>query len=139
MIISSANIDLVIKNGGLKVTRTRKEVLQVLFDHINNPLSIDEILEKLPEGFDRVTAYRVIHDFADHGIIEKLNHLSSHLKVLLSPKLKKNHHHIVTCRICGNTVTANICVQAGWQEKLSHLGFKDLSHHLSFSGVCSQH
>lgn len=132
-------IEDLIKKTGLKATRQRQEVLGVILKNPNTPLSIDELVELLPEGFDRVTAYRIVNSFAEKGMLEKVNHLSNNLKVILAPSLKKQHQHLVTCRLCGSTFTANICVQPGWREKLANLGFSDVSHNLSFSGICANH
>lgn len=128
-----------LRNAGLRVTRQRKEVLELLIKNSNTPLSIDEITAELSDGFDRVTTYRIINSFTEKGLVEKVNHLSNNLKVTLSPRLKNKHLHLVTCRVCGSTFTANICVQAGWKKKIEKMGFKDISHSLSFTGVCSAH
>ena len=133
------DIDNMIKKAGLRLTSPRRQVLRVIMKNPNKPLSIDELLTLLPANFDRVTAYRIINCFADKGLVEKINYMSNNLKVVVSPRLRKTHKHIVTCRICGSTFTAGVCVQADWREKLSGLGFTDVSHNLSFSGICSNH
>ena len=124
---------------GLRATRQRQDVLQVLRDNPNTPLSVDELVDELPRGFDRVTAYRIVNTLAEKGLVEKVNHLSNNLKVLLSPSLNKRHEHLITCRICGTSSTAKVCVEPKWQDKLSRLGFSNVSHNLSFTGVCEKH
>ncbi len=137
--VSEREIDELLKNAQLRATRHRHEVLKIILENPNTPMSIDELVEHLPEGFDRVTAYRIVNSFAEKGLLEKINHLSNTLKVILSPSLRKKHMHLVTCRLCGSTYTANICVQPGWREKLARLGFSNVSHNLSFTGVCGNH
>jgi len=132
-------INELLKEVGLRVTRQRQEVLELLLMNSSTPLSIDEITSKLSHGFDRVTTYRIINSFTEKGLLEKVNHISNNLKVVVSPRLKKKHQHLVTCRLCGSTYTANICVQPGWQEKIARMGFKDVSHNLSFTGICANH
>ena len=137
--ISDVDIETLLRKAGLRATRPRHEVLKIILENPNTPMSIDELVELLPKGFDRVTAYRIVNSFAEKGLLEKINHLSNTLKVILSPRLREKHQHLVTCRLCGSTYTANICVQPGWREKLTRLGFTNVSHNLSFTGVCADH
>lgn len=129
----------ILKNVELRATRHRQEVLQVLLEHPTTPMTIDQLVERLPKNFDRVTAYRIVNTFAENGLVEKNSQMSNTMKVMLAPDLIKRHKHLVTCRICGSAYTVNICVQAGWRQKLSRLGFTNISHNLSFSGVCANH
>ena len=128
-----------IKKFGLRVTQQRVLVLKQFFDRPNNPMSVDELLVSLPSGFDRVTAYRIVNCLADKGIVEKTGHFSNTLKFILSPSVQQKHEHLVTCRVCGLTTIVRTCVQSGWRNKLDHLGFTDVSHNLSFTGVCAAH
>ena len=102
-------------------------------------MSIDEVNDKTESVINRVTVYRVINCFAENGIIEKVHHNSNLVKVVLSPEHKDSHEHIVTCRICGDSYTTHICVEPGWKKNLERLGFKNVSHNLSFNGICSNH
>ena len=133
------DIDQLIRQAGLRLTKTRREVLKVVSANPYTPLSIDDLVDLLPDDFDRVTAYRIINSFAEKGLLEKVNHLSNTLKVILAPRLTNKHQHLVTCRLCGSTLTSNVCVESDWQEKLAALGFTDVSHNLSFTGVCADH
>ena len=137
--MANQDITALLKNAGLRVTRHRQDVLKTLFDNPNNPLSIDELVECMDSGFDRVTAYRIVNCFTERGLAERVTHLSNIVRYTLAPSLAKKHEHLVTCRVCGSTLTAKICVQSGWQDKLARLGFKDVSHNLSFTGICSHH
>lgn len=139
MDVLNSDVETLLKNAGLRATRQRQKVLKVLFDNPNNPMTIDELVDQLGEGFDRVTAYRIVNCLSENGIAEKVSHLSNTVKVTLSPSLQSHHEHLVTCRLCGSVSTVQVCVQSDWQDKLSHLGFKDISHSLSFTGVCAKH
>lgn len=134
-----SEVEVLLKKSGLRITGQRREVLAKILEYPNTPLSIDDLVSMLSDGFDRVTAYRIVNSFANKGLVEKVNHLTNNLKVILAPSLKKKHQHIVTCRVCGSTYTAKICVQPGWRDQLARLGFTDVSHNLSFSGVCGAH
>ena len=130
----------VLKKIGLRATRQRLSLLKVVYDNPEIPMSIDELLSHLDDDFDRVTVYRIVECFTEKGLLEKVHHVSNSVKVVLSPNfIKGKHQHLVTCRICGSTYKASICLQPGWQDKLKGLGFKELSHNLTFSGVCANH
>ena len=123
----------------MKATRHRQEVLRVLLENPNTPMSVDELVNCLQDNFDRVTAYRILNCFADAGLAERVTHHSNTLRFTLAPNQTNKHQHLITCRLCGSTMTARICVQPSWQEKLARLGFTDVSHNLSFTGICSEH
>lgn len=139
MRIKEVDINNILRNVQLRATRHRQEVLQVLLENPTTPMSIDQLVERLPKKFDRVTAYRIVNAFAEHGLVEKVSQLSNTVMVILSPDLVKKHEHLVTCRICGSVSTVKICVQPGWRQELDRLGFTQISHNLSFTGVCSNH
>lgn len=128
-----------LKKAGLKVTRHRQKALDILLANPDTPVSIDEMVERMDHDLDRVTAYRILNCFNELGLIERVTHLSNKLKFVLSPGQVKKHRHLVTCRLCGATVTAYACVQSGWQDELESLGFQEVSHNLSFTGICSDH
>lgn len=135
----SIDIEAILKKAGLRATKQRVEILSIILKNPNSPMSINDLVDHLPDGFDKVTAYRIINSFTEKGLLEKINHLTNNLKVILSPSLMEGHRHIITCRVCGTTYTADICVEPGWREQLSELGFKEVSHNLSFTGVCAKH
>ncbi len=70
----SENIEL--KKAGLKVTHPRVRILQVLESSRTRHLSAEEIYQQLHEDGDDVgiaTVYRVLHQFEQAGLVQKLN------------------------------------------------------------------
>jgi Fur family ferric uptake transcriptional regulator len=59
-----------LRQHGLKSTRVRKEVLRVIATSAK-ALSHKEIQSQLSEKADRVTLFRLLHDFEQKGIIHK--------------------------------------------------------------------
>ena len=133
------NAEKILKEFDLKVTKRRKEFLEFLLKFPETAFSIDEIVSRLKVDFDRVTAYRIIEAFSEKGILQKVSLFSNIIKVIISPKINDSHKHLISCRFCGITFTTSACVQEGWRDKISKLGFKDISHNLTFSGVCQNH
>ena len=74
MKVVDGGVTTLLKNAGLRATRRRQQVLKVLLDNPNDPMSIDELVDQLEPGFDRVTAYRIVNCLAENGIAEKVSH-----------------------------------------------------------------
>ncbi len=55
---------------GLKKTPIRTEVLELFMDH-DFALSASDIVAKMTAGHDRVTIYRALSSFEEHGILHR--------------------------------------------------------------------
>jgi Fur family ferric uptake transcriptional regulator len=92
----------ILKKAGLKVTKNREELIQVL-QNTHKPLSHQEIMELLPheKSWDRVTIYRALSDLEEKNIIKTL--LSGDRVTFFELKETvhhgENHAHLV-CNIC---------------------------------------
>ncbi|RMA82728.1 ferric iron uptake transcriptional regulator [Umboniibacter marinipuniceus] len=70
----SENIEL--KKAGLKVTHPRVRILQVLESSPNRHLSAEDVYQQLRDAGDDVgiaTVYRVLTQFEQAGMVQKLN------------------------------------------------------------------
>lgn len=65
------NIEGTLKNIGLRNTRQRKIILELLISY-GSPLSHAEILSKLDEKFDRVTLYRTLETLRKTGVVHQV-------------------------------------------------------------------
>ncbi len=64
-------IDEILKKHQIRPTKIRREVLNLFFK-TDFALSHADIINELSENFDRVTIYRALKLFADHGLIHKV-------------------------------------------------------------------
>ena len=55
---------------GLKKTPIRREILKLFMDH-DFALSARDILTKMPIEHDRVTVYRALNSFEEHGLLHR--------------------------------------------------------------------
>ena len=55
---------------GLKKTPIRTEMLELFMEH-NFALSASDILNKMTTGHDRVTIYRALNSFEEHGLLHR--------------------------------------------------------------------
>lgn len=63
--------ELFFQQAGLKSTASRLEVSSILAQN-NYPLTHQELLRQLSEGFDRLTLYRVLDWLLQHNIIHRI-------------------------------------------------------------------
>mgnify|MGYP001210654803 CR=1 FL=1 len=82
-----------LKINGLKVTKPRLRVLEVISDKktaINQP----ELEKVFGSEIDRVTLYRILSSFEEKGILHKVFDLHGTATfAICSPKCSADHHH----------------------------------------------
>lgn len=64
-------IDKTLKKHQIRPTRIRREILKLFFK-VDYAISHADIVNDLSNQFDRVTIYRALKLFADHGLIHKV-------------------------------------------------------------------
>ena len=92
-----------LKSAGLKVTLPRLKILEVLEKSSNHHLSAEDIYRKLMEQHGEVgvaTIYRVLTQFEESGIVNKLNFENNQAVYELS---NVEHHDHLVCVKC-NTI-----------------------------------
>ncbi|MCP5497493.1 MAG: transcriptional repressor [Leptospiraceae bacterium] len=124
----------VLKEKGLKATKTRIEVLNLL-QKSKKPLNHSQVMEMLPGGYqwDRVTIYRTLSEFEDRSIINSL--LSKERITYFEIKNIKaeNHSHLI-CDNCGSIE----CLKKDFIDlsSLTINGFKVKTVEISYRGLC---
>jgi len=83
-------------------------------------------------GLDRVTIYRTLRFFRDHGMLHEL----PNGMIELTDRFKSHHHHFV-CRRCGREVDFN---DQSLERSLASIAqahqFKLEGHQVELSGLC---
>lgn len=97
----------VLHNVNLRVTKSRKEVLQALTEAGDQAISSSEIEQKLPE-IDRITLYRILKAYEDNGLIHSISDGTGKTKyAICSPDCTGGSHHDdhihFHCRVCETT------------------------------------
>jgi len=127
-----------LRDEGLRITASRKSILEVLFE-AKNPLSLQEIEElAAAKGAspDYATVFRMITLLERLHLVQKVNlQRSCSYYELHDPS--KHYDHIV-CTGCGKVVVIDIPCPLGETEQriAAHYGFRNLSHSLEFFGRC---
>ena len=129
----------VLKNSGLKVTKIRTKVIDIL-EESTKPLNAYEIHHtvNLESKINISTIYRVLDKFFESGIIHKIEKLNAYI-VCSKPKQSCKCHHLFVCNLCNKVIEFidhSICKI---QDQLAlKNNFKTNSHWLEMIWVCNQ-
>ena len=126
-----------LKSTGLKVTLPRLKILEVLEKSPNHHLSAEDIYRALIEQNEEVgvaTIYRVLTQFEESGIVNKLS-FENNLSVY---ELSNVEHHVhLVCVKCNEIVEFQDDVIESHQLQIAKQhGFQLTDHSLYLYGLC---
>lgn len=103
---------LKLKKHGLRVTDARLQILDI-FQNRSYALSQPDLMELLPETTDRVTVYRILERFVQHGLLHEVADFSGAIHYALCKdqcsEASHRHDHLhLHCRVCKTTRCTNI-------------------------------
>jgi Fur family ferric uptake transcriptional regulator len=126
-----------LKSAGLKVTLPRLKILEVLEKSPNHHLSAEDIYRTLIEQNEEVgvaTIYRVLTQFEESGIVNKLN-FENNLSVYELSNVE--HHDHLVCVKCNDIVEFQDDVIESHQLQIAKQhGFQLTDHSLYLYGLC---
>lgn len=118
----------------MKRRTIQKETIRQVFQRLDRPLGIDEILEAGRESIPALnpaTVYRNVKLFLEEGWLLRLSHPTLGT---LYERTGKEHHHHFHCRICDRVFELPGCPLSKGQ--ITPSGFLTESHEVFLSGVC---
>ncbi len=126
-----------LRRAGLRSTPQRQTVLDLLGDGDHRHLTADDIWRAAAArhpSFNRSTAYRVLEQLCDAGIVQQTRFGdSAHFEIAGAPE---RHYHLV-CRRCGSIVNLPSDVLADISGRLARQhGFTIRSVDLTIEGEC---
>lgn len=132
------DLELVLKNHGLRKTAFRKELLS-LFSDGPSSLTVEEIKRKVKSTNDKVTIYRALDAFEKNGLIHQVPDKSNLIRYALcqeeecnSSGHQHNHAHFI-CDNCNNTY----CIDNIEMPVITNAkGFQIRHSKLTLEGVC---
>ncbi|MFN3405005.1 MAG: Fur family transcriptional regulator [Cytophagaceae bacterium] len=86
------DIKEMLREHNLKVTDQREQVLKVFLAK-NKVLQLSEINKSISKDFDRITLYRTLNTFEQHGLIHKIPDKSGNATYALCRHDSVNHNH----------------------------------------------
>jgi Fur family ferric uptake transcriptional regulator len=126
-----------LKSAGLKVTLPRLKILEVLEKSPNHHLSAEDIYRALIEQNEEVgvaTIYRVLTQFEESGIVNKLS-FENNLSVYELSNVE--HHDHLVCVKCNEIVEFQDDVIESHQLQIAKQhGFQLTDHSLYLYGLC---
>ena len=126
-----------LKSVGLKVTLPRLKILEVLEKSSNHHLSAVDIYRALLEQHEEVgvaTIYRVLTQFEESGIVNKLNFENNQAVYELS---NVEHHDHLVCVKCNIIIEFQDDVIEQHQLQIANkYGFQLTDHSLYLYGLC---
>ncbi len=122
-----------LRQHGLKVTSTRKDVLDALI-MARKPIAAEALQDALGKNADIATIYRTLQTLVSKGLVYQTNFRDRKAHY----EYQEKHHHHVVCTECGTREETKLCIDA---KKLARTftNFRTLdSHVLEFFGVCNK-
>lgn len=101
-----AAAESILSDKKLRITQSRKAVIDYFLAH-KHALTQPDLEKELESVCDRVTIYRIIDSFLQHGILHKVPDLDGTQKFALCDSCSDHHHHDehvhFKCSVCGKT------------------------------------
>ncbi|MDX5321927.1 MAG: transcriptional repressor [Bacteroidota bacterium] len=96
----------ILSDKKLRITQSRKAVIDSFLES-RHALSQPDLEKQLENTCDRVTIYRILDSFMQHGILHKVPDLEGTQKYALCDACNDHHHHDehlhFKCNRCGRT------------------------------------
>lgn len=131
-----------LKEKGLKCTRQRLAVLQVLEDSADNHRTAEEIYDLVKKNHPDIglaTVYRTLQLLSELQVIDKVNLDDGCIRYELGREydFKKHHHHHLICLSCGKIVSyEDDFLEALEAHILESTGFEVADHEVKLYGYC---
>ncbi|MEZ0323221.1 MAG: Fur family transcriptional regulator [Hydrogenothermaceae bacterium] len=130
------NIEELLKERGLKLTKQRIEILNEILKKRGH-FEIEDIvllLRKKKLKASRATVYRTLNILKDIGLLNEVIKFSN--KTYYEVGTKKHHDHLI-CLNCGKFIEFHSDEIEKIQEKVcSEFNFKPVYHRLEIYGIC---
>ena len=129
------NLDKLLKEKKIRVTKQRKLILETLKES-KNPISAEEIYEIMKKNIDvdLSTVYRNLSKLEEKDILLKTTNVDSISYYQLN---NKEHKHFITCNICHKRFLLEECPVHFLEERIEEeTGFLITGHNFEFSGIC---
>jgi Fe2+ or Zn2+ uptake regulation protein len=126
-------LEAALRLSGQSLTTARKTVFEALQD--TEPLTMSELVARCP-SVNRASVYRTVAMYEQLGIVQRLQ-TGWKYKLELTGAFHEHHHH-VTCLLCGNSfvVPEDEIIERHLKRLASDMGFRLERHQLELQGHC---
>lgn len=127
--------NVLLKNKGLKVTKARVAILNILSDS-DHSLTVEMIFEKLKNlaiDINLSTVYRCVEQFEEKEIVDKFVLKEG----IFSYRIKgEEHKHLLECSICHKEIQVPCPMKQIEELVQNETGFTLMEHNLIMKGIC---
>ena len=132
----------ILKQGGYKITSQRKIVLETLYNHRKDHLTVDEVYQYVRETNPEVglaTVYRNIQILNRLGIIEKISFDDKDIRYeIFYEDVPMRHYHLI-CKQCGKVDELELDFMARYKDLLkAEKDFEALEAQIKIYGLCHE-
>lgn len=118
-------IDKMFKNSNLKITKQRKEIIDIILE-LKNSATISNIIKKA--SMNKSTVYRIIDILVKNNILVKqINYDNNDYYVI-----NEYHKHYIKCIKCNKIKELDNCPF----DSINISGFEVINHSLKIEGIC---
>lgn len=132
-----------LKEKKLKVTKQRLVVLEVLAEHENRHMTIDEIYSLVRKEFPEIgvaTVYRTIQLLLEMQLVDRIELNDGCVRYEIGRQFsgeKKHYHHHLVCKSCGKISSFDMDLLEELEKRIQEeTGFQIWDHELKFYGIC---
>lgn len=134
MHLSAEDLIASLRSAGLRATRPRRAVCEVIARHHGEHLTAAAILERVRVEVDQATVYRTLDSLEQAGVLTH-THLG-HGPSVYHLADDSAHHHIV-CSGCGDTAEVPVGDLApAIEQAVDGTGFRVDAGHFALTGLC---
>lgn len=136
---------MLLKENGLKVTKQRITILEVLEDRPGKHLTAEEIYDCVKEQYPDIglaTVYRTIQLLSELHLIDKLNLDDGYVRYEIGKagsSTDTHHHHHLICLDCGNVSSFEDDLLDTLEKRITeNVGFEVVDHEVKLFGYCKE-
>ncbi len=126
-----------LKNKGIRITKQRQAILQVLLDR-SCPLTANHIFSLLEERFPQLrlsTVYRNLNMFVDKNVVRKMELNPSNKESYFELNIGEHHHHLV-CVKCNEIVPLDCPLKEYEKTIINKTDYILIDHKIKVYGIC---
>lgn len=125
-----------LKDFGLKNTKSREHILQIL-ENSKEPLTAEDIYKQvIDDGLNLSTVYRTLTSFVEQSIVYKEIDKDGKAVYII---IKGDHKHVLICVKCGKHIYLDDCPYKEINEQiLNKTGFLVENHNIEIYGLCNK-
>lgn len=127
------------KSKGYRLTRARRSILAAVDALSAQPFSAEQVFDRVRRAkvsCDLTSVYRTLAALQEENLI-KPSDVTGPAAYYERVSGHSHKHHIV-CKRCHRIDPVDICQLKGFDQLLSRLGYREISHRLEFVGLCSR-